>query len=102
MDFPWTSESEALFELALLWSQAGLARDEEPGQVQHEDAFKKKWPKQAGDTLSFSEELGLGKTKTPFFNGLSTSIPGSIVGYAAVFRETQMGQLAATIGFVQK
>ncbi|CAL1150652.1 unnamed protein product, partial [Cladocopium goreaui] len=26
--------------------KAGLARDEEPGQVQHEDAFKKKWPKQ--------------------------------------------------------
>lgn len=59
--------SEALFELALLWSQAGLARDEEPVQVQHEDAFKKKWPKQAGDTLGFSEELGLGKTKTPIF-----------------------------------
>jgi hypothetical protein len=62
--------------LALVWSQAGLARDEEPGQVQHEDAFKKKWPKQAGDTLGFSEELGLGKTKTPILMDYRHQSPG--------------------------
>lgn len=53
-----------------------MARDEEPGQVQHEDAFKKKWPKQAGDTLGFSEELGLGKTKIPILMDYRHQSPG--------------------------